>query len=181
MTGPGAARLNGTQLVSMQFLVSGGYPYVCFLQSCCVLSASHGDGGSPLSAGMESASMFAGSLPGLILMDLGQAMVVVCVCFDMVRAMSVPRSHRRYVANTIFKTLAVPSILVMGVSVLAKAIQWNWADVAMGVFVIVMIIFRWHQDKDEDSWWKGKGKKLARWARKQLTPRPALIPASASA
>lgn len=164
-----------------QFLVSGGYPYVCFLQFRCALPASHSqfhsDGGSPLSA----AAMFAGSLPGLILMDFGQAMVVVCVCFDMVRAVSVPRSHRRYVANTIFRTLAVPSILVMGVSVLAKAIQWNWTDVAMGVFVIVMIIFRWHQDKDEDNWWKGKGKKLAGWARKQLTPRPAFVPASASA
>lgn len=126
---------------------------------------------------MESAANFAGSLPGLILMDLGQAMVVVCLCFDMVRALSVPRSHRRYVASTIFRTLAVPSILVMGVSVLAKAVLWSWMDVAMGVLVIVMIIFRWHNDKDEDNWWKGKGKKLARWARKQLAPRPALAPA----
>ncbi len=134
-----------------------------------------------MSAGMESASMFAGSLPGLILMDLGQAMVVVCLCFDMVRALSVPRSHRRFVASTIFRTLAVPSILVMGVSVLAKAIQWSWMDVAMGVLVMVMIIFRWHHDKDEDNWWKGKGKKLARWARKQLAPPPVLTPASASA
>lgn len=130
-----------------------------------------------MSAGMESAAMFAGSLPGLLLMDLGQAMVVVCLCFDMVRALSVPRSHRRYVANTVFRTLAVPSILVMGISVLAKAVLWSWMDVAMGVFVIVMIIFRWHYDKDEDNWWKDKGKKLGRWARKQLTPRPALAPA----
>ncbi|MFH5878554.1 hypothetical protein [Arthrobacter sp. NA-172] len=130
---------------------------------------------------MESASMFAGSLPGLILMDLGQTMVVVCLCFDMVRALSVPRSHRRYVASTIFRTLAVPSILVMGVSVLAKAIQWSWMDVTMGVFVMVMIIFRLHHDKDEDNWWKGKGKKLARWARKQLAPPPALAPVSSAA
>ena len=129
-----------------------------------------------MSAGMESAAMFAGSLPGLILMDLGQAMVVVCLCFDMVRALSVPRSHRRYVANTVFRTLAVPSILVMGISVLAKSLLWSWTDVSMSVFVIVMIIFRWHCDKDEDNWWKGKGKKLVRWARKQLTPRPALAP-----
>lgn len=130
-----------------------------------------------MSAGMESAAMFAGSLPGLILMDLGQAMVVVCLCFDMVRALSVPRSHRRYVASTVFRTLAVPSILVMGISVLAKAVLWSWMDVAMGVLVMVTIIFRWHHDKDEDNWWKGKGKKLARWARKQLAPRPALAPA----
>ena len=130
-----------------------------------------------MSAGTASAAIFAGSLPALILMDLGQTLVVVCLCFDMVRALSVPRSHRRYVANTVFRALAVPSILVMGVSVLAKALLGSWTDVSMSVFVIVMIIFRWHYDKDEDNWWKGKGKKLARWARKQLTPRPALAPA----
>jgi hypothetical protein len=125
---------------------------------------------------MESAAMFAGSLPGLVLMDLGQAMVVACLCFDMIRALSVPRSHRRYVASTVFRTLAVPSILIMGVSVLVDAISWSWTDLVMGVFVMVMIIFRWHHDKDEDNWWKGKGKKLARWARKQLAPGPVLAP-----
>lgn len=130
-----------------------------------------------MSAGMESAAMFAGSLPGMVLMSVGQTLVVVCLCFDMIRALSVPRSHRRYVASTIFRTLAVPSILVMGVSVLVDAIFWSWTDLVMGVVVMVMIIFRWHHDKDEDNWWKGKGKKLARWARKQLAPRPALAPA----
>ncbi|MEZ2388313.1 hypothetical protein AB6813_01975 [bacterium RCC_150] len=130
-----------------------------------------------MSAGMESAAAFAGSLPALVLMSLGQAMVVVCLCFDMMRAMSVPRSHRRYVASTVFRTLAVPSILVMGVSVLVDAIHLSWTDLAMGVFVMVMIIFRWHHDKDEDNWWKGKGKKLARWARKQFAAPPVLAPA----
>jgi hypothetical protein len=117
---------------------------------------------------MGSVAMFAGSLPGMILLSLGQAMVVACVCFDMVRALSVPRSHRRYVASTIFRTLALPSILVTGVSVLIDAVFWSWTDVALGVFLMVMIIFRLHHDKDEDNWWKGKGKKLARWARQQL-------------
>jgi hypothetical protein len=126
---------------------------------------------------MESVAMFAGSLAGHVLLSLGQAVVVVCVCFDMVRAMSVPRSHRRYVASTIFRTLAVPSVLVMGVSVLVDAVFWSWMDVAMGVFVMVMIIFRLHHDKDEDNWWKGKGKKLARWARKQLSSGRSLAPA----
>jgi hypothetical protein len=126
---------------------------------------------------MESVAMFAGSMAGQVLLSLGQAMVVVCVCFDMVRALSVPRSHRRYVASTIFRTLAVPSVLVMGISVLMDAVFWSWMDVAMGVFVMVMIIFRLHHDKDEDNWWKGKGKKLARWARKQLSSGRSLAPA----
>lgn len=125
-----------------------------------------------MSAGMESASMFAGSLPGLILMSLGQTMVVVCLCFDMVRALSVPRSHRRFVASTIFRTLAIPSIMVMGVSTLAEAVMSSWLNVIMSVAVLVMIIFRLHHDKDEDNWWKGKGKKLARWARKQFSLPP---------
>ena len=121
--------------------------------------------------------MFAGSMSGQVLLSLGQAMVVVCLCFDMVRALSVPRSHRRYVASTVFRTLAVPSVLVMGISVLVDAVFWSWMDVAMGVFVMVMIVFRLHHDKDEDNWWKGKGKKLARWARKQLSSGRSLAPA----
>ncbi|WP_374102634.1 hypothetical protein [Arthrobacter sp. GN70] len=132
-----------------------------------------------MSAGMESAAAFAGSLPGLLLMTLGQTLVVVCLCFDMVRALSVPRSHRRYVASTIFRTLAVPSILIMGVSVLEDVIRLSWTDLVMGVFVMVAIIFRWHHDKDEDNWWKGKGKKLARWARKQFAAPPVLAPSAA--
>jgi hypothetical protein len=126
---------------------------------------------------MESAAMFAGSLPGLVLLTLGQTMVVACLCFDMVRAMSVPRSHRRYVASTVFRTLAVPSILVMAVSVLVDAILSSWIDLVLGVFVMVTIIFRFHQDKDEDNWWKGKGKKLAGWARRQLAARGSFAPA----
>jgi len=121
--------------------------------------------------------MFAGSMSGQVLLSLGQAMVVVCVCFDMVRALSVPRSHRRYVASTVFRTLAVPSVLVMGISVLVDAAFWSWMDVAMGVFVMVMIVFRLHHDKDEDNWWKGKGKKLARWARRQLSSGTSVAPA----
>ncbi|MET3952160.1 hypothetical protein [Arthrobacter sp. UYEF36] len=128
---------------------------------------------------MESVAMFAGSITGLVLLTLGQTMVVVCVCFDMVRALSVPRSHRRYVASTVFRSLAVPSILVMGVSVLVDAVYWSWLDVAMGVFVMTMIIFRLHHDKDEDNWWKGKGKKIARWARNQLSSGRSLAPAAA--
>ena len=121
--------------------------------------------------------MFAGSLAGLVILSLGQAMVVACLCFDMVRALSVPRSHRRYVASTVFRTLALPSVLVMGISVLVDAVFWSWLDVAMGVFVMVMIIFRLHHDKDEENWWKGKGKKLARWARRQLSSGRSLAPA----
>ncbi len=76
--------------------------------------------------------MFAGSLTGSILLSLGQTVVVVCVCFDMVRALSVPRSHRRYVANTVFTTLAWPSILISAVSVLIHAASGTWQDVAGG-------------------------------------------------
>ncbi len=130
-----------------------------------------------MSAGMEAVAMFAGSMPGQILLALGQTVVVVCLCCDMVRALSVPRSYRRYVASTVFRTLALPSVLATGVTVLVDAVFWSWMDVAMGVFVMVAIIFRLHHDKDEDNWWKGKGKKLARWARRQFSPRSAAAPA----
>jgi hypothetical protein len=158
-------------------LVSGGFSYARFLQSCGALPVPCGAGRRPMSAGMESVAVFAGSMAGLMILSLGQAMVVACLCFDMVRALSVPRSHRRYMASTVFRTLALPSVLVMGISVLIDAVFSSWLDVAMGVFVMVMIIFRLHHDKEEDNWWKGKGKKLARWARKQLSTGRSLAPA----
>ena len=123
--------------------------------------------------------MFGGSLPGNILMSLGQALVVVCLCFDFVRAVSVPRSHRRYLANTVFRTLAWPSILAMAFSVLIDAASGSWTDVAGGVFVLVAVIFRWHHDADEDSWWKGKGKALGRWLRNRVASGSFGAPATA--
>lgn len=111
------------------------------------------------------------------MLAIGQTVVVVCVCFDMVRALSVPRSHRRYLASTVFRTLAIPSIIATGMSVLIDALSWSWMDVCMSMFVMVAIIFRLHHDKDEDSWWKGKGKKLARWARRQFSGGTSLAPA----
>jgi hypothetical protein len=130
-----------------------------------------------MSPGMESVAAFSGSLPGQLMLAVGQTMVVVCVCFDMVRALSVPRSHRRYVASTVFRTLAVPSIIANGVTVLIALVVASWVDVVMGMFVLVAIIFRLHHDKDEDNWWKGKGRKFARWARRQFIGRISAAPA----
>ncbi|MDP9999342.1 MULTISPECIES: hypothetical protein [Pseudarthrobacter] len=121
---------------------------------------------------------FAGSGVGLILLAIGQTVVVICACSDMVRALSVPRSHRRYLASTVFRTLAIPSIIATGMSVLIDALSWSWTDVCMSMFVMVAIIFRLHHDKDEDSWWKGKGKRLARWARHQFSSGTRVAPAA---
>jgi hypothetical protein len=133
--------------------------------------------GAPMSPGMELVAAFSGSIPGQALLAIGQTIVVVCVCFDMVRALSVPRSHRRYLASTVFRTLAIPSIIANGLTVLIALVLWSWIDVVMGMFVLMAIIFRLHHDKDEDNWWKGKGKKLARWARRQFAGRTSAAPA----
>lgn len=130
-----------------------------------------------MNSGLASAVQFAGSLPGSILLILGHIVVLVCMCSDMVRLLSVPRSHRRYVANTVFRTLALPSIVILAASVLIDVASGAWQNVALGVFILVAVVFRWRNDTDEDNWWKGKGKKLARWARKQLAPRSAVAPA----
>jgi hypothetical protein len=67
--------------------------------------------------------------------------------------------------------------VVNGLTVLIALVLWSWIDVVMGMFVLVAIIFRLHHDKDEDNWWKGKGKKLARWARRQFAGRTSTAPA----
>lgn len=132
-----------------------------------------------MSPGLQTAVLFAGSLPGHLLLSLGQTLVVVCLCFDFVRAVSVPRSHSRYVANTAFRTLALPSILIMAFSVLLDAASGSWTNVAAGVFVMVAVIFRWHHDTDEDNWWKGKGKALGRWLRNRAASGSLVAPAAA--
>lgn len=130
-----------------------------------------------MSSGLAPAVQFAASLPGSILLALGQSLVLVCVCSDMLRLLSVPRSHGRYVANTVFRTLALPAILVMACTVLLDAATGVWGDVTLGMFVLVVVTYRWRTDTDEDNWWKGKGKALGRWLRKQtaagLRPSPA--------
>lgn len=132
-----------------------------------------------MSSGMETAVVFASSLPGSILMSLGQTLVLVCVCVDMIRVLSVPRSHRRYLANTVFLALAWPSILISASVVLVYAAGGAWQNVAGGVFVLVAILFRWQHSGDEDSWWKGKGKALGRWLQKQAAAGSAAAPATA--
>jgi hypothetical protein len=132
-----------------------------------------------MSSGLASAVQFAGSLPGTILLTLGQALVVACVCFDMVRMLSVPRSHGRYVANTIFRTLAPPAILVMAFSVLIDAAAGAWSGVSAGMLVLVVVTYRWRTSSDEDSWWKGKGKALGRWLQKRASVSSLTAPAAA--
>ena len=132
-----------------------------------------------MNSGLQAVAFFGSSLPGLLLLTLGQALVVVCVCFDLVRAVSVPRTRRRYVANTVFRTLALPSILSMALIVLVQAASGAWEQVAGGVFVLVSVIFRWHHDTDEDSWWTGKGKQLGRWLRSRAVTRFVTAPAAA--
>ena len=132
-----------------------------------------------MSSGLASAVQFAGSLPGSILLTLGQALVVACVCFDMVRVLSVPRSHGRYVANTVFRTLAPPAILVMAFSVLIDAAAGAWSGVSAGMFVLVVVTYRWRTSSDEDNWWKGKGKALGRWLQKRASVSSLTAPAAA--
>ncbi len=131
-----------------------------------------------MSSGLASAVQFAGSLPGSILLTLGQTVVVVCACSDMVRMMSVPRSHGRYVANTVFRTLVPLAILTTALRALLDAASGVWPNVTAGMFVLVVLTYRWRTDTDEDSWWKGKGKALGRWLRKQAAPRGLAAPAA---
>ena len=132
-----------------------------------------------MNSGLAPAVQFAASLPGAVLLVLGQTLVLVCVCSDMLRLLSVPRSHGRYVANTVFRTLALPAILVMACTVLLDAATGVWGDVTLGMFVLVVVTYRWRTDTDEDSWWKGKGKALGRWLRRHAAPRILAAPAAA--
>jgi hypothetical protein len=132
-----------------------------------------------MNSGLAAAAGFAGTLAGSILLTLGQAVVVVCACSDMVRLLYVQRSRRRYLANTVFRTLAPLAILATAVRALLDAASGVWPNVTAGMFVLVVLIYRWRTDTDEDSWWKGKGKALGRWFSKRMAF--GLRPATATA
>lgn len=132
-----------------------------------------------MNSGLAPAAQFAASVPGLLLMILGHTLVLVCLCSDMVRVLCVSRSRRRYLANTVFRTLALPAMLIMAASVVLDAASGAWTSVVLGMFLLITVIFRWHDDTDEDHWWKGKGKALGRWLRSQASVRPAAAPAAA--
>lgn len=132
-----------------------------------------------MNPGFHAAVLFGSSLPGLLLLTLGQAVVVVCACSDLVRAVSVPRSRRRYLANTVFRTLALPSILATALTVLVYAASGAWPQVAGAVFVLVSVVFRWHSDTGDDHWWTGKGKQLGRWLRSRAVFPRVAAPAAA--
>ena len=165
-------------MTRLQCKMSGGTADASVNYSGRSSAGVRSDRGPAMNSGLYAVALFGHSLPGLLLLTLGQSVVVVCVCFDMVRAVSVPRSRRRYVANTVFRTLALPSILCMSLVVLVHAASGAWEQVAAGVFVLVAVIFRWHHDTDEDSWWTGKGKALGRWLRKSL-PAPRAVASAA--
>lgn len=129
-----------------------------------------------MNSGLHALVLFGSSLPGLLLLTLGQTVVVVCVCSDLVREVSVPRSRRRYLAATVFRTLAPPSILALALTVMVYAASGAWTQVAGAVFVLVTVIFRWHHGADEDNWWTGKGKQLGRWLRKRAAARRLTAP-----
>lgn len=166
-------------MTRLQCKMSGGTAHASVNHSGRGSAGVRNDRGPAMNTGLYAVALFGHSLPGLLLLSLGQAIVVVCVCFDMVRTVSVPRSRRRYIANTVFRTLALPSIICMSLVVLVHAASGAWEQVAAGVFVLVAVIFRWHHDTDEDSWWTGKGKALGRWLRGKLAAPPATAPAAA--
>lgn len=97
--------------------------------------------------------------------------VAGCILADLIRRYLVRGTRRHYVLTTIVRTLSVPAILVKMTDIVLDSADRDYFGVSLDVLVTMFLIMNWYWSKDDDNWWKGRSKKLGRWARRQLSPR----------
>ncbi|HEX9089712.1 MAG TPA: hypothetical protein VF867_19630 [Arthrobacter sp.] len=102
-----------------------------------------------------------------------------CIFADLIRHYAVRGTRRHYVLTTVVRTLSVPAILVKMTDIVLDSADRDYFGVSMDVIVTMFLFLNWYRSKDDDNWWKGRGKKLGRWVCKQFLPRssPAVRPA----
>lgn len=73
---------------------------------------------------------------------------------------AVPGSYPRYKAVTVIVTLCWPVIAASAVLAVVGAMDGAMFTTAMDILRIVFVLIDWHEFKDDDNWWKGRGKKM---------------------
>ena len=87
---------------------------------------------------------------------------------DLLRRPMVKRSRPHYVFTTIARTTAVPAILITMCDIIFDFADGDYPLVGFDVLVCMYMILSWFYSKDDDNWWKGRGRKLGRWATGRL-------------
>jgi len=107
-----------------------------------------------------------------------EIVVAGCIFADLIRIYVVRGTRPHYVLTTIVRTLTVPAILIKMTDIVLDSADHDYFGVTIDVIVTMFFIMNWYRSKDDDNWWKGRSKKLVRWARRQFSPRssPAVSP-----
>lgn len=71
----------------------------------------------------------------------------------------VPGSHIRYQLVGAIVTLAWMVMITAAITVLISATRQDALAVAFDLLRMILTYFEWKHFKDEDNWWKGRGKK----------------------
>lgn len=69
---------------------------------------------------------------------------------------------RHYKAVTVIMTAFWPPVLLSSFCVVAHSMDRNLLSSFIAVAQIVMAWIEWNRYKDDDNWWKGRGKKTGR-------------------
>lgn len=98
-----------------------------------------------------------------------EVVVMVCVALELVRHFLARGTRARYLLTTLIRTLAVPAILVKMTDIVIDGADKDYFDMGIDVLITGFLIAKWYTTRDDDNWWKGRGKKLGRWARRLFT------------
>ncbi|QOD05934.1 hypothetical protein [Pseudarthrobacter sp. BIM B-2242] len=98
-----------------------------------------------------------------------QVIVMACVTTELIRHYLARGTRGRYIMTTIVRTLTVPAILVKMVDIVLDVADKSWLNLVIDIVITAFLIMKWYWTKDDDNWWKGRGKKLGLWARRTFT------------
>lgn len=89
------------------------------------------------------------------------------------RSRCVPGSHRRYRTVTVLKTLLPPAVALETYSAVASIADGAYLNAVIAVLNLAFFAWCWHQIRDDDNWWNGRGRKIRQWFRRTSASRSA--------
>lgn len=88
---------------------------------------------------------------------------------DLFASMSVKGTRRRYLAVSVMATLIYPVFSLYVLNFLIDVVTENWIRVLIDIYICWYANRLWNRVKDEDNWWKGRGKKIGKTIKKAFT------------
>lgn len=98
-----------------------------------------------------------------------QSFVAVSLLGDAIRKFVAAGTRLQYVLTTVIRTATVPAILVKMCDIVIDFSDGDYILVGIDVFVTMFLIVNWFWTKDDDNWWKGRGRKIGSAVRKAFT------------